>query len=253
MVGRVSPQLRPASAAYRNGINAYIDHLATRPDLVPGEFAALGVPLTDLAVRDSAAHRDPARPHRPSGDGNELANAKALQAIGAAGASTGSRRCARPDAIATIKRSEGVFPAPARAAAGATSAAACSRSALPADDRRAGAEGPGTITVGGDPARCAPSRARRPAPTSPASCPEAARSCGRSPIRSATAATSSTARSSASRSPSCSSSSSCTPPSRTSAGSARPASPWSGSATTARSPGASPPASPTRTTCSRSS
>jgi penicillin G amidase len=96
--------------SYRDGINAYIAHLRTNPLEIPGEMVALGVPLTDWTVHDSARIGILLARTVPSGDGNELANAQALAAIGAKSFNL-LHPVRTPGAIPTIKRSEGRFPA----------------------------------------------------------------------------------------------------------------------------------------------
>ena len=55
MLNKLSPALRSRVAAYRDGVNAWISHVRTSPQDLPGEFAALGVQLTDWSEDDSIA------------------------------------------------------------------------------------------------------------------------------------------------------------------------------------------------------
>ena len=148
MVSRVPAHLQDRFVAYRDGINAYIDYLRTHPDEVPGEFVALGVPLTDWAVRDSARIGVLLARTVPSGNGNELENAQSLQSIGARGFNLLSPVRTK-GAIPTIRRSEGVFPAqPGRSRKDERAGFRRSRKYLKGIDVK-NAAGPGTETVGG--------------------------------------------------------------------------------------------------------
>lgn len=149
MVARLPSELQARFTAYSDGINAYIDFLATRPDLVPGEFAALGVPLTDWTVRDSARIGILLARTVPSGDGNELDNARAFGDIGARSFDR-LLPVRSPGAIPTIPKSEGVFPAqPGRTKADERKGFKRSRKFLKGIDVE-GAEGPGTLTTAGN-------------------------------------------------------------------------------------------------------
>jgi penicillin G amidase len=76
MLARVPRSLQARTAAYRDGINAWIEHVRANPEDLPGEFTALGVPLSDWSVRDTARVGVFLARTVPSGDGNELANAR---------------------------------------------------------------------------------------------------------------------------------------------------------------------------------
>jgi acyl-homoserine lactone acylase PvdQ len=84
MLARLSPALRARIASYRDGVNAWINHVRATPQDLPGEFAALGVPLTDWTEDDSAAIGVFLARTVPSGSGVELQNLRALRSIGAA-------------------------------------------------------------------------------------------------------------------------------------------------------------------------
>ncbi len=53
MIAGVPAELRTRAEAYRDGINAWIEHVSSSPSDLPGEFAALGVPIERL---DAARH-----------------------------------------------------------------------------------------------------------------------------------------------------------------------------------------------------
>ncbi len=150
MVARIPARLQDRLVAYRDGINAYVDYLGTHPGEVPGEFVALGVPLPQWTVRDSARVGILLARTVPSGDGNELENAQALQRIGAKGfnrlAPVKSRR-----PITTIKRGEGRFDSqPGRTREDRRKGFRRTRRYLETIDVQ-GAKGPGTLTTSGDP------------------------------------------------------------------------------------------------------
>lgn len=84
-VAALPAPLRVRLVAYRDGINAWIQHVRAHPQDMPAEFAVLGVPLRDWTVRDSAAIGALLVRTVPSaGDGRELQNARALQLMGKA-------------------------------------------------------------------------------------------------------------------------------------------------------------------------
>jgi penicillin amidase len=82
MFAAIPPQLQARAAAYRDGVNAYIAYLRTHPDRIPGEFAALQVPLTDFQLYEQAAIGVFLARTVPSGDGNELTNLRLLRENG---------------------------------------------------------------------------------------------------------------------------------------------------------------------------
>lgn len=148
MVARIPPELQDRLVAYRDGINAYVDYLESHPDQVPGEFAALGVPLPEWSVRDSARVGILLARTVPSGDGNELENAQALAKIGPKSFNR-ILPVRSPGAIETIPKSEGAFPAqPGRTRADERKGYRRSQKFLKGIDVM-GAEGPGTITTAG--------------------------------------------------------------------------------------------------------
>lgn len=150
MVSRIPAELQDRLVAYRDGINSYIAYLRTHPTQVPGEFVALGVPLSDWSVRDSARVGILLARTVPSGDGNELENAKALEAAGP----KGFKRLLpvrTPTSIATIPKREGEFPSqPGRTRKNERKGFRRTKRYLKTIDV-AGAEGPGTVTTSGNP------------------------------------------------------------------------------------------------------
>jgi penicillin amidase len=101
--------LRERALAYADGINAWIDHVRSNPQDLPGEFAALGVPLTDWTIQDSARVGVFLARTVPSGDGQELDNALALDRL-APGDFDLLHPVRTPGARETIPASEGRFP-----------------------------------------------------------------------------------------------------------------------------------------------
>lgn len=83
MMAELPERLRERTQAYADGVNAWIDHVTTNPDEIPGEFVALGVlPIEDWTVLDSARVGIFLARTVPSGDGVELQNALALRDVG---------------------------------------------------------------------------------------------------------------------------------------------------------------------------
>jgi penicillin amidase len=109
MARRMPPALFRRVEAYRDGINAYIATVRSDPSKMPGEFAALGVQLTDWTTDDSLRVGVFLARTIPSGDGMELDNARAFNAIGAKAFSK-LLPLRTPGRIATVPRSEGLFP-----------------------------------------------------------------------------------------------------------------------------------------------
>jgi penicillin amidase len=109
MLGRLGPTFRQRLAAYRDGVNAWIAHVRTSPDDLPGEFAALGVQLTDWTDDDSVAVGIFLARTVPSGSGVELQNLRSLRAIGA-DAFDRLLPLRTPGRLPTIPPEEGEFP-----------------------------------------------------------------------------------------------------------------------------------------------
>jgi penicillin amidase len=108
-IAELPAALRRRLAAYAEGIDAWIARVNADPALLPVEFAALGVAPTPWSARDVARVSIRVARTIPSGDGQELANARALRALG--------RRAfaellpLRPRGrVPTIPASEGRFP-----------------------------------------------------------------------------------------------------------------------------------------------
>jgi penicillin G amidase len=105
------PALRARFNSIRDGINAWIAETRSDPSKLPGEFAAVGDPNPrDWTVEDSAAIGVYLARTVPSDDGEELNNVRALNSFG-------PKRFNRlvpirsKGQIATVPRSEGLFPA----------------------------------------------------------------------------------------------------------------------------------------------
>jgi acyl-homoserine lactone acylase PvdQ len=95
--------------AYRDGVNAYIRAVRANPSKLPGEFGALGVSLDDWTTRDTLTIGVFLARTVPSGDGEELANARALAAIG--GPTFDRLLPIRlGDQVPTVPAGEGLFP-----------------------------------------------------------------------------------------------------------------------------------------------
>lgn len=85
MLSRLPADLRDRFAAYRDGINAYIQRVQSplNASEIPGEFAAVNdLPIKPWTLRDSLAVGVFLARTVPSGDGNELENLGALRAAG---------------------------------------------------------------------------------------------------------------------------------------------------------------------------
>ena len=106
---RLPRKLFRRGEAYRDGINAYIRRVRSRPLELPGEFPALGIVPRDWTLTDSARIGIFLARTVPSSDGAELDNARVFQAIG-------SRAFARllplrtPGRIYTVPRRNGPVP-----------------------------------------------------------------------------------------------------------------------------------------------
>ncbi|HEX8121491.1 MAG TPA: penicillin acylase family protein [Solirubrobacteraceae bacterium] len=109
MLDALPPGLRERLTPYKDGINAWIEHVRNNPDDMPGEFAALGVPLNDWTIDDSVAVGIFLARTVPSGSGVELQNLQVLRAIGPT-AFDALLPIRTPGAVPTIPPREGVFP-----------------------------------------------------------------------------------------------------------------------------------------------
>ena len=110
MIARLPDQFQARMVAYRDGVNAYIDHVRRNLTEIPGEFIALRAPLEDWTLRDSARVGILLARTVPSGDGDELANAQALAGIGP-DAFDFLHPVRTPGRIPTVKPDEGKFEA----------------------------------------------------------------------------------------------------------------------------------------------
>ena len=111
MVAAIPAQLHTRIEAYRDGINAWIEHVSSpgMPDM-PGEFVALGdLPIEPWTLRDSARVGVYLARTVPSSDGRELANARDLEAIGPENFDALLPVHSKHPRI-TVPRSEGTFP-----------------------------------------------------------------------------------------------------------------------------------------------
>ncbi|MDX6672213.1 MAG: penicillin amidase [Solirubrobacteraceae bacterium] len=105
--------LRRRFETYRDGINAWIDHVKSSPSDMPGEFAAVGIAVPDQwTVRDSVAigvYLARTTPLNSDPEGLELANLRGLQ-VGGARTFDAFVPLRTPGALATIPPSSGFFP-----------------------------------------------------------------------------------------------------------------------------------------------
>jgi acyl-homoserine lactone acylase PvdQ len=111
MVAAIPAELHTRLEAYRDGINAWIEHVSGPgfPDM-PGEFVALGdLPIAPWTLRDSARVGVYLARTVPSGDGRELANARDLAGIGPENFDE-LLPVHSPHPRITVPRSEGRFP-----------------------------------------------------------------------------------------------------------------------------------------------
>ena len=106
---RLPQVLKNRMAWYRDGVNAWIQHVRNNPDAMPGEFPALGVQLTDWSIDDSVAVGIFLARTVPSGSGVELENLRALRALGPR-AFDALLPLRVPRRIASVPQSDGVFP-----------------------------------------------------------------------------------------------------------------------------------------------
>jgi penicillin amidase len=110
MFARIPAPLRARSEAYRDGVNAWVAHVRSHPEDLPGEFAALGVPVSEFSLRDGARIGVFLARTVPSGDGVELENAQALAGVGPRNFQT-LHPVRTPGRRISVPRSEGTFPA----------------------------------------------------------------------------------------------------------------------------------------------
>ena len=109
MLAAVPPGLRERVTPYKDGVNAWIDHVRRNPEDMPGEFAALGVEVTDWTEDDSIAVGIFLARTVPSGSGVELQNLRTLREIGPA-AFDALLPLRTPGAIPSVPPRYGRFP-----------------------------------------------------------------------------------------------------------------------------------------------
>ncbi len=109
MLAKLPQRLFDRLAAYRDGINAWADHVRANPADMPGEYVALQIPVVDWTVQDSARVGVFLARTVPSGDGVEFANAQALQSMSTADFNT-LHPVHSPRPRTTIPAAEGSFP-----------------------------------------------------------------------------------------------------------------------------------------------
>jgi len=108
MAARLPRELLTRYRAYRDGINAWIARVLAEPALEPGEFVATADKPTPFSVDDLLAVGVELARTTPNGDGNEIPNARAIDALGSA-------RFDRllplriPGQISSIPASDGLF------------------------------------------------------------------------------------------------------------------------------------------------
>ena len=110
MIAGLPGELRARSEAYRDGINAWIEHVRSSPADLPGEFTALAVPLDDWTLRDTARVGVFLARTVPSGDGVELENADALARMRARDFDA-LHPVRTPGRRITVPKQDGKFPA----------------------------------------------------------------------------------------------------------------------------------------------
>ncbi|HEV2061710.1 MAG TPA: penicillin acylase family protein, partial [Solirubrobacteraceae bacterium] len=109
MLAALPPGLRERVTPYKDGVNAWIDHVRRNRDDMPGEFVALGVEPADWTEDDSLAVGIYLARTVPSGSGVELDNLRTLRAIGPA-AFDALLPLRTPGAIPSVPRRYGTFP-----------------------------------------------------------------------------------------------------------------------------------------------
>ena len=111
MIAAIPADLRARAEAYRDGVNAWIEHVSG-PGLtqMPGEFVALSdLPIDPWTLRDTARVGIFLARTVPSSDGRELANALDLEAVGPRSFNT-LLPVHSKGARLTVPRTEGAFP-----------------------------------------------------------------------------------------------------------------------------------------------
>jgi penicillin amidase len=109
MIAALPPDLQARYAAYRDGINAWVDHVNQTPTEIPGEFPALGILPSHFSITDLAAIGVYLARTTPNTDGDDLNNMRALQESGPKSFNRILPLRIRGQ-ISTIPRSDGLFP-----------------------------------------------------------------------------------------------------------------------------------------------
>ena len=111
LIAALPPEFQQRYKDYADGVNAWVDHVMTSPNDMPGEYPAVGVTPTHFSVLDLVRIGIYLARQTPNGDGIEL---NAMAAIKASGPKVFDRilplRVRRQ--IATVPRSDGLFPSP---------------------------------------------------------------------------------------------------------------------------------------------
>jgi penicillin amidase len=112
MFSRLPAALQARFTAYRDGVNAWIDHVRTNPSDLPGEYPATGTMPAPWTVRDSVAigvYLARTIPTNADPHSLELANLRAVQLSGS-GVLDKLVPLRTPGALTTIPSSVGSFP-----------------------------------------------------------------------------------------------------------------------------------------------
>ena len=110
MFEALSPDLQQRIIAYRDGVNAWIDHVNANPQDLPGEYPFTGTALTPWTVQDTLSIGVFLARTIPSSDGAELLNLRAVQQSGSPGVLDALVPLRIKGQRPTIPPSEGSFP-----------------------------------------------------------------------------------------------------------------------------------------------
>jgi penicillin amidase len=103
------PSFQARYSAYADGINGYVDHVNNTPTSMPAEYPALGITPTHFTPEDLIAIGSYLARTTPNTDGTDLPDMQAVQASGPAKFNR-ILPLRIPGQIATIPRSNGLFP-----------------------------------------------------------------------------------------------------------------------------------------------
>jgi penicillin amidase len=109
MFNGLPPEMQQRYEAYAAGVNAWVDHVRLDPLDEPAEFVALGLPLNHFSVEDLIAIGVYLARTTPNSDGAEIQNMEAIQRSGRAKFDRILPLRIKGQ-IATIPRSDGLFP-----------------------------------------------------------------------------------------------------------------------------------------------